>query len=137
MGRAVAGELSDKSARREEAHVSFELAHRDDCETAGNWQLVRRALDLRAFGINIVEIPPGEQIPEHDETDRDQEELFYVLSGSPTLVIDGENHPARTGTFARLDPAHRRTVRNGGTETASVLIASAPRSSGYEPMAWA
>jgi uncharacterized cupin superfamily protein len=137
MGRAVAGELSDESVRSEEAHMSFKLAHRDDCETAGNWQLARRTLDLQSFGINIVDIAPGEQIPEHDETDRDQEELFFILSGSPTLIIDGEDHPARAGTFARLDPEHRRTVRNGGTETASVLIASAPRSSGYEPMEWA
>jgi mannose-6-phosphate isomerase-like protein (cupin superfamily) len=63
--------------------------------------------------------------------------MFYVLSGSPTLVVDGEEHPAGAGTLARLDPEHRRTVRNGGEEPASVLIASAPRSSGYEPMEWA
>jgi mannose-6-phosphate isomerase-like protein (cupin superfamily) len=117
--------------------MSFNLAHRDACETTGNWQLVRRTLQLRAFGINIVEIPAGEQIPEHDETGRDQEEVFYVLSGNPTLVIDGEDHPLRVGTFARLDPVHSRTVRNGGDEPASVLIVSAPRSSGYEPMGWA
>ena len=117
--------------------MSFKLAHRDDCETAGNWRLVRRTLDVRSFGINVVEIPPGEQIPEHDETRRDQEELFYVLAGSPTLVIDGEDHPARAGTFARLDPMHSRTVRNPGEEPASVLIISAPRSSGFEPMDWA
>ena len=36
--------------------MSFKLAHRDECETAGNWQLARRTLDLQAFGINIVDI---------------------------------------------------------------------------------
>jgi uncharacterized cupin superfamily protein len=117
--------------------MSFSLAHQDDCESSGNWQLVRRTLGLRAFGMNVVEIPRGEQIPEHSEVDRDQEEVFYVLSGSPTLVIDGEDHPAPAGTFARLDAVHSRTVRNGGEGTASVLIVSAPRSSGYEPMDWA
>ncbi len=117
--------------------MSYTLAHQDDCERTGNWRLVRRALALRAFGINIVEIPSGEQIPEHDEIDRDQEEVFYVLSGSPTLVVDGERHPAPAGTFARLDPVHSRTIHNAGEETASVLIVSAPRSSGYEPMEWA
>jgi uncharacterized cupin superfamily protein len=117
--------------------MSFKLAHRDDCERNGNWELVRRTLDLQAFGLNIVEIPPGEQIPEHDETGRDQEEVFLILSGSPTLVIDGEDHAAPIGTFARLDPEHKRTVRNDGVLAASVLIASAPRSSGYEPMGWA
>ncbi|HWX95767.1 MAG TPA: cupin domain-containing protein [Solirubrobacteraceae bacterium] len=117
--------------------MSFALMHRDECETAGNWTLVRRTLGLRAFGINLVEIPPGGQLPEHDETERDQEELFYVLSGSPTLVIDGQEHPARAGTFARVDPEHPRTVRNDGEAGATVLIVSAPRSSGYEPMEWA
>lgn len=116
--------------------MSVTFAHHDDLETSGNWRLVRRTLGLRAFGINLVDIPPGEQIPEHDETARDQEEVFYIVSGTPTLVVDGEDHPARPGDFARLDPAHSRTVRNDSDEPASVLIASAPRSSGYEPMEW-
>jgi quercetin dioxygenase-like cupin family protein len=117
--------------------VSVRLTHRDDCEAAGHWRLVRRTLGVEAFGINLVDIPVGEQIPEHDETERDQEEVFFVVSGTPTLVVDGEERPTRAGTFARLDPQHKRTVRNDGDEPASVLIASAPRSSGYTPMEWA
>jgi len=117
--------------------MSVNLIHVEDCETSGNWRLVRRTLDLQAFGMNLVELPPGEQIPEHDETERDQEEVFFVLSGSPTLVIDGNDRPLGAGGFARVDPEHRRTVRNDGDEAARVLIASAPRSSGYSPMDWA
>jgi uncharacterized cupin superfamily protein len=117
--------------------LGFALINREGCETAGNWTLVRRTLGLQAFGINLVDMLPGEQLPEHDEVPRDQEELFYVLSGSPTLVVDGEDHAAPAGTFARLDPEHSRTVRNDGESAATVLIASAPRSSGYEPMEWA
>jgi quercetin dioxygenase-like cupin family protein len=116
--------------------MSVTFSHRDECEMTGNWRLVRRTLGLRAFGMGLVDIPPGEQIPEHDETARDQEEVFYVLSGTPTLVVDGEDHPARAGSITRLDPEHKRTVRNDGDEPASVLIVSAPRSSGYEPMEW-
>jgi mannose-6-phosphate isomerase-like protein (cupin superfamily) len=117
--------------------MSFKLAHRDDCETTGNWRLVRRTLELSAFGINMVEVASSAQIPEHDETGRDQEEVFYVLEGEAVLVIDGEDHPAPAGTFARVDPGHLRTVRNDGDEPAVVLIISAPRSSGYVPMDWA
>ena len=113
------------------------IAHRDELERTGNWSLVRRSLELQSFGINLVEIPAGESIPEHDESARDQEELFFVVSGSPALVIDGEEHPAPAGTFARLDPARRRTVRNTGSDAASVLIVSAPTTSGYAPMEWA
>ena len=117
--------------------MSVTFAHRDECETTGNWTLVRRTLGVRAFGINLVDIPPGGQIPEHDETDRYQEEVFYVLSRKPTMVVDGDAHAAPIGTFVRLDPQHVRTVRNDSEEPASVLIASAPCSSGYEPMEWA
>jgi len=117
--------------------MTVTLAHRDDCETAGGWRLVRRTLGLEAFGINLVDVPPGGQIPEHDELGRDQEEVFFILGGDAMLVIDGEDHPAPAATFARLDPEHRRTVRNDGDEPASVLILSAPRTSGYAPMDWA
>lgn len=117
--------------------MSVTFSHRDECETSGNWRLVRRTLGLRAFGVNLVDIPPGEQIPEHDEVERDQEEVFFILEGAATLVVDGEDHPAPAGSFARLDPEHTRTVRNDGEESARALIASAPRSSGYQPMEWA
>ncbi|MBV9002313.1 MAG: cupin domain-containing protein [Solirubrobacterales bacterium] len=120
-----------------EQREGYTIAHRDDLERTGNWTLVRRSLACRSFGVNLVDIPSGESIPEHDETQRDQEELFFVISGSPVLVIDGEDHPAGAGTFARVDPAHRRTVRNDGSETSSVLIVSAPTTSGFEPMGWA
>jgi uncharacterized cupin superfamily protein len=115
----------------------YAIAHRDELERTGSWRLVRRSMDCQAFGVNLVDIPPGESIPEHRETERDQEELFYVISGSPALVIDGQEHPAPEGTFARLDPAHLRTVRNDGAEPCSVLIVSAPTTSGYKPMEWA
>ena len=115
----------------------YTVVHREELERSGNWTLVRRSLGCRSFGVNLVEISSGESIPEHDETGRDQEELFFVISGSPTLVIDGEDHPTHEGTFARLDPAHRRTMRNDGPDRCSVLIVSAPRTSGYQPMEWA
>ena len=117
--------------------ATFTIVQRDRLERTGAWALVRRSLGLNSFGMNLVELAPGEGIPEHDETKRDQEEVFFVLEGSPTLVIDGAREPAPAGSFVRLDPELRRTVVSDGDETAVVLIASAPRTSGYEPMEWA
>lgn len=115
----------------------FTIAGRDRLERTGRWLLVRRSLGLRSFGMNLVELPPGEGIPEHDELERDQEEVFFVLEGSPSIVIDGERRPAPAQTFVRLEPGVRRTVVNDGPDPASVLIVSAPRTSGYTPMEWA
>lgn len=115
----------------------FTIVAAGDIEKSGNWLLVRRSLGLEAFGINMVDIEPGERIPEHDETSRDQEEVFLALKGDATIVIDGQDHELPEGTFARLDPATTRTVANNGNSTIRVLIASAPSTSGYEPMGWA
>ena len=108
-----------------------------EIERSGDWMLVRRSLGLAAFGLNIVEIPPGETIPEHDEIDRDQEEVFLALDDGLVLIVGGVEHALPAATFARLDPELRRTARNDAATPARLLITSAPRTSGYEPMAWA
>ncbi len=118
--------------------TGFTIVHVDDFERPfPKWALARKSLGVTAFGLNVVELPPGESIPEHDELERDQEEVFITLAGEPTLVIDGEEHPAPAGTYARLDPEPVRTIVNRSDADATVLIVSAPRTSGYEPMGWA
>jgi uncharacterized cupin superfamily protein len=115
----------------------FTLEHRDDFERDGKWLLARRTLGLRSFGLNMVELAPGESLREHDETDRDQEEVFIVISGEAVFVVDGNEHPAPAGTFLRVDPEPLRNVVNRSDKQATLLMASAPRTSGYEPMEWA
>ena len=117
--------------------AGFTFAHRNDFERNGNWILSRRSLGVNSFGINLVEISPGESIPEHDETGRDQEEVFIVVDGDAVIVIDGEDHAAPAGTFVRFDPDVRRTARNDGDNATVLMMVSAPRGSGYEPMGWA
>ena len=68
----------------------FTIMHMSDFERPfPKWALARKSLGLNAFGMNVVELPPGETIPEHDETETDQEEVFIILSGEATMVIDG------------------------------------------------
>ena len=81
----------------------FQIVHRDDMETNGNWTLCRRALDLGSLGMGLVEIPAGGSIPAHDETERDQEEVFIVLSGSPVL---GDRRQGASGARRHVRP-HR------------------------------
>jgi uncharacterized cupin superfamily protein len=116
----------------------FTIVHLRDFERPfPKWALARKSLGINAFGMNVVELPPGETIPEHDESERDQEEVFIVLSGDATMVIDGDEHPAPAGTFVRLDPEPLRTIANRSDGDVTVLIVSAPRTSGYEPIPWA
>jgi uncharacterized cupin superfamily protein len=115
----------------------FTVRHEDDFERSGRWVLARRSLGVESFGLNVVEIEPGSRIPEHDETERDEEEVYVVLTGTAVAIVDGEEHPAPAGTYIRLDPEPLRTIANVGDEPVKLLMVSAPRASGYEPPDWA
>ena len=118
--------------------AGFTIVHLNDFERPfPKWALARKSLGLQSFGMNVAELAPGEAIPEHTELESDQEEVFIVLTGDATIVIDGEDHAAPAGTFARLDPEPSRTVVNRSDSQATVLIVSAPRTSGYTPLDWA
>lgn len=117
--------------------MSHIIVHEDDLARDGGWRLVRRSLGVRSFGINLVEVPPDGALPAHDERERDQEEVFVVLSGTPTILIDGQAHDCLPGSFVRLDPEPVRSVVNRGDRPARLLIVSAPTTSGFEPMEWA
>jgi hypothetical protein len=95
------------------------ILHIDDVEpiqTGGvGYRLMRRALGIRAFGVNAFTADAGVQlIEEHDETGLNagrHEELYVVLSGRARFTIDGADHEARAGTFVFLpDPASRRSA---------------------------
>ncbi len=101
------------------------------------WLLARKALGTRAFGYNLVEIAPGGQIPEHDEAQSGQVELYVILEGEAVLRLDGEDHPAPAGTFASLEPAATRTILNRSNAPITALLIGVEPDGGYEPMSWA
>jgi quercetin dioxygenase-like cupin family protein len=100
-----------------------------------NWLLIRRPLELDAFGINMVEIGPGGQIPEHDETASGEVEVYAILEGKGKFRLDGEDHEAPAGTFVRMDPEVSRTIVNDSNAPVTALLIGVPADSGYEAAA--
>ena len=122
--------------------ANFTIKHRDEFERmegSGDctWLLARKALGTGAFGYNLVEIAPGGQIPEHDESGSGQVELYAILEGEAVLRLDGEDHPAPAGTFASIEPAATRTILNRSDATVVALLIGVQPEGGYEPMSWA
>jgi quercetin dioxygenase-like cupin family protein len=95
----------------------------------------RRALGARAFGFNYFVFPPKIEGHEHDETGSGQEEVMFVVRGSGTLRVDGDEVELRAGRFVRLDPEARR-VPVSGEEGLEFLTFGAPVGGGYEPPTW-
>jgi len=121
---------------------SYTIKHRDEFESMegsgdSTWRLARKALGTSAFGFNLVEIDPGGQIPEHDETGSGQVELFIVLEGDAVMRLEGEEHEAPAGTFASIEPPASRTILNRSDAPVTALLIGVQPEGGYEPMSWA
>lgn len=120
----------------------YEIKRADEFETlAGSggaeWVLARRGLDLRAFGMNMVRIPAGGSIVEHDESGSGQVEIYAILEGDGVFVVEGADHDAPAGTWARFDPAVKRNILNRSDAPLTALLIGCPAETGYEPMDWA
>jgi len=121
---------------------NYTIKNRDEFERmegSGNctWQLARKALGTSAFGYNLVEIAPGGQIPEHDEAQSGQVELYVILEGEAVMRLDGEDHPAPVGTFVSLEPAAIRTILNRSEAPVLALLIGVEPDGGFQPMSWA
>jgi uncharacterized cupin superfamily protein len=110
----------------------------EELEGSGNatWRLARKTLGAESFGFNIVDIAPGGQIPEHNHTGDNQEEVFIILDGQATIVADGKEHSAPAGTFCRYAPEVNRTIRNHSESPVRALLIGVPVESGYQGMPW-
>ncbi len=120
----------------------YTIKHRDEFEVMegsgdATWRLARKALGESAFGFNVVEIAPGGGIPEHDEAQSGQHELYVVLEGEATLRIAGEDHAAPAGTFASIEPPVSRTILNRSDAPVTALLIGVDPSGGYESPGWA
>jgi quercetin dioxygenase-like cupin family protein len=120
---------------------NYAIKHRDEFESMegsgeATWKLARKALGTSAFGFNLVEIGPGGQIPEHDEAQSGQVELYIVFEGEAIMRLDGEEHPAPAGTFASIEPPASRTILNRSDAPVTALLIGVDPSGGYEPMSW-
>lgn len=120
----------------------YTIKHRDEFETMegsgeSTWLLARKALGTSAFGFNLVEIGPGGQIPEHDENESGQVELYAILEGEATMRLDGEDHPAPAGTFASIEPSASRTILNRSDAPVTALLVGVDPAGGFQPAGWA
>ena len=97
------------------------VGHLEDLGEGPGFRKVRRGLDVTAFGVNAIVLPPGVEtgFHYHDE----QEELYFVHRGTIEMEFgDGTTEQLREGAFARVDAATVRKIRNSGARDAVYVI---------------
>ncbi|MDQ1279279.1 MAG: hypothetical protein QG670_539 [Thermoproteota archaeon] len=74
----------------------------------------------RLGGLGIIEVPPNGVFPEHTHPER--EEVYYVLSGSGSILIEGKEVEAEEGLTFYVSGENPHGIKNAGRETLWILF---------------
>ena len=106
-----------------------------DRDISERFGALRRELGVSAFGLNLIALQAGERgrIHAHEH----QEEVFLVLEGELTLLVDAVEHVLVTDQLARIAPAVRRQLVNAGPNRLVLLaIGGSGEHIGRDGRAW-
>lgn len=80
---------------------------------------LRRELGVTSFGINLIALQPGQRgrIHRHER----QEEVYLVLEGTLTLLVERDESVLERGELVRIAPDLRRQLVNRGPERLLLL----------------
>jgi mannose-6-phosphate isomerase-like protein (cupin superfamily) len=93
----------------------------------GGFKRARAELGVQAFGMQVIEMPPDFQnYPEHDHSERGQEEVYIVLRGSAEVDVDGERVPIDTDMIIRVGPSAKRKIYPGSEGVRLLALGGTP-----------
>jgi tetratricopeptide (TPR) repeat protein len=101
------------------------------------WTPLRKQLGITAFGINAYTATEAGQdvVEEHNEERLGHEEIYVVVSGSATFVLDGNEVAVPAGSVVFLsDPKVRRFAR--AEEPGTTVLAIGGKPGRHEISAW-
>jgi uncharacterized cupin superfamily protein len=87
---------------------------------------VGQALGVRAFGMYQVELPPGAETVRHDHMDDRAEDVYAIVDGTGTVVVDGREVPVGPGEFIAVTPESARHVRAGDSGLIFIAVCATP-----------
>src|ERR1700722_4661909 len=110
--------MSDYTAKRiEDMQAGF----------GGGFVKARAELGVTAFGMQVIQLPPGfENYPEHDHAETGQEGVFVTLSGSGGRDSEGNGVAMEPQTLIRVAPTTRRKVLAGPDGLRMLAIGGCP-----------
>lgn len=100
------------------------------------FQLLRRELGVTTLGLNLIVLKPGQRgrIHRHEH----QEEVFIVLGGRLSLIVEGKERDLEERDAARVAPSLRRQLVNRGPDVVVILaLGSANPHNGRDGVAYA
>lgn len=98
-------------------------------------RLVRDGLDISAFGVQLMNLPPDYETESHDESDTGQQELYVALDGAGAVVAHGERLALDRDHLVRIDAGVARTLVSGPAGMRVLCVGGVPGAA-YQPPEW-
>lgn len=104
--------------------AGYSVASLDGLGEGYGFRKIRTQLDVTAFGVNAISLPPGYETGRHYH--ERQEELYFVHSGRVEIELgDGSKHTLGPGGMAWVAPSTVRELRNHGPDDAVYVVVGA------------
>jgi tetratricopeptide (TPR) repeat protein len=123
--------LSERIARIEDLE-RYPISGQDGL----TWRPVRRHFDIRSFGVNAYTAEEaGQRVVEEHREENGHEELYVVIAGRATFMLDGEEHDAPAGTLVHCPPGTLRGAVAAEPGTTVLGIGAKPGEV-FHPSGW-
>jgi uncharacterized cupin superfamily protein len=100
------------------------------------WKSIRHHFGITAFGINAVTKDAGQVlIPEHNERESGQQEIYFVHAGEVVATLDGESVTVPAGGLIGVEPGVSRKIESTASPTTVVCVGGTPEAA-YEVGGW-
>jgi mannose-6-phosphate isomerase-like protein (cupin superfamily) len=92
----------------------------DELGDGYGFRKVRQALGVTAFGVNVIVFPPGIDGRHHYHDEQD--ELYFVHSGTARFDVDGDVRELGPGGLCHVESRTPRKVSNPGPDALVLLV---------------
>ena len=105
--------------------MPYTTANYADVEpVAEGMYFMRDVLEADRLGFTVLECEPGWEGMSHDHAGEAHEEIYYLVDGAATIVVDGEDVPLEPGDAIRVDHETERQIRVDDVPSRLVLVGS-------------
>ncbi len=87
-------------------------------------QFLARAMGCKGVGVSLMRLKPGEGAS-YVHRHKVQEEVFIILKGTGTLLLDGRRHSMPEGTMVRVGPTVYRAMGNTSRRDVMYMVIGA------------
>jgi quercetin dioxygenase-like cupin family protein len=96
-----------------------------DLDTDERFVPLRKLLGVSGFGINQLTLQPGQRMRIHRHAG--QEEVYLVIEGRLTVLVEGVVHTVVAGELMRVAPEIRRQLANTHRERVTLVALGSAR----------